>query len=544
MIAAMAEKTQQYTSQIQNVSVVYNIYRIILPLILLVTYISSPEPGQLGSLYPLLFVQVNTVYAIFGVVITFLAPTGKGLLMDQRIRTGALLFDVLSIVLLLYSCGGIASGLGLLLLVTVAAGAIQIRGRLSTFVTAVAVIGIIYVEAYLALSVEGRPNQFIQTGILGSVLFGLSLYVQTLTERIYRTAELADKQASELVDLEKLNNEILQRMRTGVVVVNPALNIVSMNSAARTILGPLLETQTPATQRQQPLPELAREQLALWKINPRRQPQPVIIPQSGKQVQINFAFLNPDSDSDVLVFLEDNRQIVRRVRQMKLASLGRLTASIAHEVRNPLGAISHASQLLRESVTVNDDDKRMLEIILDHCNRVNMIIEDVLDASRHDDTSASKIYLKDWLERFVSNYRETHEICDDVSLRVDPDDTAVSAISGQLEQVLNNLFDNGLRYSKKKTGRATLRVEAGIETSEGDSQPYVHIIDDGPGIDEETEAQLFEPFYTTESAGTGLGLYISKELCEANQSQLIYGRTIEGKSRFSIYFSHPDRSVA
>ena len=229
---------------------------------------------------------------------------------------------------------------------------------------------------------------------------------------------------------------------------------------------------------------------------------------------------------------------------MKLASLGRLTASIAHEVRNPLGAISHAGQLLHESVSVSGDDKRMIEIILDHCNRINLIIEDVLDASRHDDTSGKRISINEWLPRFIENYKATHEACDEIELVLETDDIQVNVITGQLEQVLNNLFDNGLRYSKQQTGVATLEVRAGIETNAGESQPFVHIIDDGPGIDEEAEVLLFEPFHTTEATGTGLGLYISKELCEANQSQLVFSRTENNKSCFSIYFSHPDRSMS
>jgi two-component system sensor histidine kinase PilS (NtrC family) len=540
----MAEKTAQYTDQIYNVSVVYNIYRILLPLVLLITDISSPETSQLGDLYPTLFVQVCTAYAIFGVITTFFAPIGRGMLKIPQILSGTLILDILAITLLIYSSGGLASGLGLLLIVTIAAGSILIRGRISTFLAAVATLAIIYSEIYLALSLENPPGQFLQSGILGIILFATSLYIQTLTDRTYKAALLADKQASDIVDLEKLNNEIIQRMRTGVLVVNPEHKILSMNSAARTTLQPILEQSEDGETNALILPEAIQEQLSLWKINPKRQPQPILIPNSTKQVQMNFAFLHPESVSDVLVFLEDNRQIVQRVRQMKLASLGRLTASIAHEVRNPLGAISHASQLLRESKTVAEDDKRMIEIILDHCDRVNMIIKDVLDVSRHDDTSSTKVILKDWLEQFIENYKSTHHDSEVISLRVDPDDTEINVITGQLEQVLNNLFENGLRYSEKETGSATLTLEAGIDDKGGDEQPFLHIIDDGPGVVDEAEAQLFEPFHTTEPTGTGLGLYISKELCEANQSQLVYGRTEKGKSCFSIYFSHPDRSVA
>jgi two-component system sensor histidine kinase PilS (NtrC family) len=541
----MSERITQYDDQIANVSVVYNVYRIVLPLVLLVTYISSPETSLLGALEPTLFVQINIVYAIVGVLITFFTPVARSLMRNESVLTGMLIGDILVISLLNYTSGGIASGLGLFMIVTIASGSIMIRGRISTFLAAVATLALIYIELYLALALEDPPSQFVQTGILGIILFATSLYIQTVTDRIYRAAELAAKQASDIVDLEKLNNEIIQRMRTGVLVVDSDCKIVSMNSAARSTL---LQFEEYADMDKEGvdlyLSESIEEQLKLWKINPKRQPQPISAPQSNKQVQLNFAFLDPDTDSNILIFLEDNRQIVQRVRQMKLASLGRLTASIAHEVRNPLGAISHASQLLRESDSVNNDDKRMVEIILDHCNRINLIIEDVLDASRHDDTSSKRISLNEWLPKFVDNYESTHEVCDDIKVEIDDRDVQVNVITGQLEQVLNNLFDNGLRYSKKKTGAATLQVRVGVEVIEDDSQPFIHIIDDGPGIDEDAEALLFEPFHTTESTGTGLGLYISKELCEANQSNLVYRKTEDNKSCFSIYFSHPDRSMS
>ena len=545
----MSNRTNLYSRQIANVAVVYNIYRIVMPLVLLITYASSPDSTLLGATNSTLFVQVATGYAIFGVVITFLSTGGGIILNHQKILTSTFIADILVISLLMYTSSGIASGLGLLMIVATASGSIMIRGRISIFLAAVATLAIFYCEIYLALAQFIPNSQFVQTGILGIIMFATSAYIQLLTDRIYRAAQLAEAQASSIIDLEKLNNEIIQRMRTGIVVLNADHHIVSMNSSAETTLGPLLaenrtaqshnDEQTSAEQ----LPDVISDQLVLWKLNPKRQPQPVTIPRSNKQVQMNFAFLNPEHDSDVLIFMEDNLQIVQRVRQMKLASLGRLTASIAHEVRNPLGAISHASQLLRESETIGKDDRRMLQIILDHCNRVNAIIEDVLDASRQDDASPKRINLQQWLAKFIDNYSATHELCDGISLHIEPQETEVNIITGQLEQVLNNLFDNGLRYSHRQTGKATLTLEGGRTEKHGDIQPFLHVIDDGPGIDEEAEAQLFEPFHTTEEGGTGLGLYISKDLCEANQSQLVYGRTPAGKSCFSIYFSHPDRNM-
>jgi two-component system sensor histidine kinase PilS (NtrC family) len=545
----MAERATQYTGQIDNVSIVYNIYRIVLPLVLLVTYLSDPARTLLGEVDPTLFLQVSIAYIAFGVVVVSLFTTATKVINAQHFLSGTLILDIVATTLIIYSCGGVSSGLGLLIIVTVASGSILIRGRISTFLAAVAALSIIYSELYLALSGENGANQFVQTGILGAILFATSLYIQRVTDRIYKTALIADKQAKSIVDLEKLNNEIIQRMRTGVVVVNHDHEIVSMNSAAKSTLAPILDRSREKSPSDiininHKLPDALEVQLKHWKINPKRQPQPIRIPNSNKQVQLNFAFLRPELEADILVFLEDNRQIVQRVRQMKLASLGRLTASIAHEIRNPLGAISHASQLLKESGTASVDDKRMIEIILDHCNRVNMIIEDVLDVSRHDETLAQKIVLKTWLEEFIANYKATHDQCFEIELTIEESDTRVNVISGQLEQVLNNLFDNGLRYSKQNTNRATLQVIAGFDSRDGDYQPYIHVIDDGIGITDSEEALLFEPFHTTESNGTGLGLYISKELCEANQSQLSYRKTEEGKSCFSIYFSHPERSVA
>lgn len=528
--------------QLSNVTAVYNIYRVVLPLVLMISYTTGPETVQFGDVNPSLFVQVCTLYAVFGVLVTFFAPSGRGFLQQARYRSATVIVDIVAIAFLIYTSGGVSSGLGLLMIITIASGSIMLRGRIGIFLAAVATLAIFYSEFVLVLNQVIPASQFVPAGILGTILFATSIYIQMLAERIRRTAQLAHERAVDIVDLEQLNNQIIERMRTGIVVVNKDSLIVSMNSSARSTLMPILEEDPEQTS--QLLPEALREQLVLWKINEKRQPHPIQIPNSNKQVQINFALLRPEAeDSDVLIFLEDNLQIVKRVRQMKLASLGRLTASIAHEVRNPLGAISHASQLLKESETVSGGDQRMIDIILDHCARVNAIIQGVLDASRHDDTSPERIKLKAWLEKFIDSYQATHEICDEITLEIDPESTEINVIPGQLEQVLNNLFDNGLRYSKKETGRGTLELRGGRNELYRDFQPYLHIIDEGAGIAPADEGKLFEPFNTTEKSGTGLGLYISKELCEANQSQLVYSRAPDGRSRFSIYFSHPDRSM-
>ena len=166
----MAERTAQYTDQLHNVSVVYNIYRIVLPLVLLVTFISNLGVTQLGALAPTLFVQVTTAYAIFGVVITFFSPASIKLLENPNMVAATLIIDIVAMTLIIYTCGGTGSGLGLLLIVTIASGSILIRGRISTFLAAVAALALIYTELYLSLSLADPPNRFIQAGSASSCL--------------------------------------------------------------------------------------------------------------------------------------------------------------------------------------------------------------------------------------------------------------------------------------------------------------------------------------------------------------------------------------
>ena len=229
--------------------------------------------------------------------------------------------------------------------------------------------------------------------------------------------------------------------------------------------------------------------------------------------------------------------MTQKAQQLKLASLGRLTASIAHEIRNPLGAISHASQLLIESETIIGADKRLLTIIEQHCIRVNSIVEKVLQLSRRQKSSPQLIPLLSWLQDFITEYlsASTHkqiilQSTADVSIRFDPD---------QLYQVVNNMVTNGLYYSRKNNND-TVRIIIGIDDI--NSLPYIEVYDFGPGVALEQQKNLFEPFYTTEKTGTGLGLYLSRELCEANQAHLDYLPQEQGAC-FRVTFSHPNRLI-
>lgn len=210
--------------------------------------------------------------------------------------------------------------------------------------------------------------------------------------------------------------------------------------------------------------------------------------------------------------------MTQQAQQLKLASLGRLTASIAHELRNPLGAVGYAGQLLKESKTLSDEEQRLTEIIVTNVTRMNGVIKNVLQLSRRENTQAEAFMLKPWLQQFVADLHQQSRETLDIKLEVATDDLIVKMDVSQLHQVLTNVCENGLRYSKRQQGDARLHLRAGILGST--RMAYLDVEDFGAGIPLEVQDQLFEPFYTSERLGTGLGLYIAKELCEANQAQL------------------------
>ncbi|MBT8146509.1 MAG: PAS domain-containing sensor histidine kinase, partial [Gammaproteobacteria bacterium] len=403
-----------YLRQLHNVATVYNIYRIVLPIVLLLTYVSSYGTPTLGIINPQLFVQIASGYAVLGLVAIVLPKVKPALNLEKRYLTAVFLLDILILSLLAFLSGGVVSGLTLLLLVNIAFANMLLPGRIGIFIAAVATLAIIYCEAYLTLNYTDYPGQFIQSGILGIILFATSLYIQSASKRARDAARLVEVQATSIVDLEKLNNEIIQRMRTGIMVVNADDEIITLNNAAHSLLGPILESATVEGKTHYRLPKQLLRQISSWRDNPFHQGGLIKVPGPNVNLQASFAYLTAEADSDILVFIENQSRIMQRIRQSKLASLGRLTANIAHEIRNPLGAISHAGQMLQESEHLSSDEDRMLEIILNQSNRMNRIIEEVLDVSRHKDGAPSLIDLRTWMSDFVQQYQESSSECDEI----------------------------------------------------------------------------------------------------------------------------------
>lgn len=509
----------------QQILLFYGIYRLMLASALTVlATLPQPVTPALASVNPQSFLYASLAYVIVCIL---------GLVVSVRGQLGGtqtlvlLLTDLLMQSLILHFWGGVGTGFGNLMIVSVGIGSLLLPLQQSLLVAAVAASGAVYTELLTGAATAGSEGELFQAALLGVAFFAITLILQYLTSRVRSTEQLARAQADTIVDLRHLNELIVQRMRTGIVVATWEGAIRLMNDAARDQLG--LNDQ-----RAFWLPLPLQRRLEAWQSDQFQRPDPLQMDDNHPQVQINFAPLQDTPRPDLILFVEDTGRMQQQVQHLKLASLGRLTASIAHEVRNPLGAISHAAQLLEEADNLEEGDRRLLTIIHNHSRRINDIIDTILRLSRREAFESEEWSLGELIDHCLDEYAQGHDQTNDIEVegerairvRVDP---------RRMVQVLHNLIDNGLRYSEIQTGSRTLVIRLGKLADT--NQPSIDIIDQGPGIPADQIRNLFEPFYTTEASGTGLGLYIAKELSEANRARLFHVERPRGTC-FRIAFAH------
>lgn len=516
---------------------VYTYYRTLLGSLLLLMFQGGVAPNILGNEHPDIFLYTSIAYTGINITTLGLLWRVKFLPSDQQSFV-LLVIDMAAIGLMMFASGGALSGLGYLQLVVVAAGGMLLPAQLAILLAALAsitVIGESVVRLWL-LSIDNRT--LFSAGTLGALLFITALTFQYLARKIRTSSQEALAQAKQAEHLQRLAQLIVERMRTGIVVLNREHDIELLNRSAADLMG-IREPETlPLSLADVPL---LKTQFDRWQADTRTSSVITMGDATNSEIKINFAALNPENNAETLVFVEDNRLIAQQAQQLKLASLGRLTASIAHEVRNPLGAISHASQLLGESEQLADGDRRLLQIIDSHSKRVNQIIENVLQLSRRRNAQPERVALNEWLPEFVNEFQLSQNEPCELQLELTQRTIIAKFDKGQLQQVLTNLCDNGLRYSVTVTGTPRVRLEAGVDPRK--EQPYIRVIDWGHGIEVDKQKHIFEPFFTTENTGSGLGLYICKELCEANQALIHYERTEDGLSCFHIQMAHPERAL-
>jgi two-component system sensor histidine kinase PilS (NtrC family) len=522
-----------------RVLITLNAFRLLISTTLLLLFAVESDPRFFGDAKPTLFAATAAGYLVFAILSAIslrhewvpravLAPT-------------QVVADTVAIVLLMHASGGIESGLGGLLVIFIGAGALVLPVTASASLAALATFAILGEQLYTQVSSLSVLPNYPAAGILSAIIFAIALATQPLARRIRATEALARQFGVDLKNLSELNEYIVQHLRESIVVLDTSDAVRLINSSATQLLGnSAIPPGTPLAGVSAPLADY----ITRWRADARLQSHPELtLITEGDNVRItaHLAPLGRDGQRNgpILVFLEDVGHINARVQQSKLASLGRLSASIAHEIRNPVGAMSHAAQLLAESPGLTDDDRRLTEIIQTHSGRVSHIIDNVLQLSRRDMSRPERLQLRDWLDDFAAEFVRTLELQEgEFTIGEVPDDLEVRMDRGHLRQVLWNLCDNAVKYASE-TGGIMVEVQAGRMSGQG--RPYLEVLDCGLGVDKATADKIFEPFFTARSGGTGLGLYISRELCELNRATLLYLDRPGGGSIFRIVFSDPDR---
>lgn len=497
----------------------FNLYRLVVGVAFFAIGISGGQFSTFGQRSPVLFVASSLALVAIAVI---------GLITITRARPGFRLqayfqfgMDAVLITLLSSASGGISSGLHLLLLVSVAAAGVVLPGRISLFYAAFGTVLALVEHGLSHFFYPPVEGSFTQVGILGIAMFSTGLMVNALAKRLREAEARARRSASNLVVLSKLNELVVASLDIGIIVVDRRGNIQLSNDKART----LLDFESAKTLKE--ISGEIHERLAIWQEG-REEESPLQLKPHGPNIAFRFVRISDAADTSIVMFIEDLSQTERQAHHLKLAALGRLTSAVAHEIRNPLGAIGHAGQLIQESEALSTTDRRLVEIINQQSDRINSIIKSILGLSRPHMRNPLQIDLDNWLQHFKAVFMQSHD-CDDNSIRISPTRQQVNVDPDQLHQIITNLCENGMRYGTS----GSVSISGGRLPENG--APIIDVTNDGPEIPRELQEKIFEPFFTTENKGTGLGLFLARELCHDNNARLDYVHSRAG-GQFRIQF--------
>ena len=436
--------------------------------------------------------------------------------------------DMIIIILLMHACGGISSGLGMLLIISIAVAGLLTEQMLAIVFASLASLGLLAEYVYSITNISDYTGNSTQVGILGATLFATAIVTHKLMKRVQSSEQLVQQRDRDVALLSALNQEIIENMQAGVIVLTRNNQVRHINNAALKMLN-IVTTKVFSLKHDQPKILSA---LRKWRESPDRD-TPYLPTETGiDNIQVSFRHLKDQGNENTLIFLNDVSSIKNSMQQAKLASLGHLTASIAHEIRNPLSAISHAAQLLSESKDLDDTEHRMTEIIHQHSNRINHIIEDILKFSRGGQTAKEFIRLDHWLQKFVDDYCLSNQAkagCLDLDMQLTNATTWFDA--GHLNQIMTNLCNNAQIH-----GNSDKPTHIRLFTDQNQAA-NIEIADEGPGIDQQSLDKIFEPFYTTSHKGSGLGLYIVNQLCDLNNATIDIHKNSYNGTSFTIRFS-------
>ena len=522
--------THDKTKKIGNV---YNGYRIIIAIFFSFSFMLALKNAQhdywvLINLFPTFFYFLFSI-ALF--ILYYFYPKNPLLMVGLTV-------DALVLTTMLYFSGGNDLQVILLFLVQVAAAFMLVRSNQAILLTIFAITLVIYQQFYQTLKNDVNYALVNNVASMAISFIGVAYLSYTLSKRLKQIELLSERQVNEVNALNAINNKIVQIIDQGVVVLSHDLEIFIANDTALEQLHlpkaldnfNLLDISPLLAARLAPIIQEPEETLIV-RLGAATASTPLAVGiepnhQSFNDLRLRITQLRQQY---AIIFIEDLRHEFSRAQQLKLASLGQLSASIAHEIRNPLATISQASQLLMEEVNeadsgLSDDNILLYEMIYHQTIRVNKIIEDVLKLSRQQRPNFVYIEPKTWLNDFIQENFSGH----DIFLHCHTD-KGFMFDNHQLAQILVNLINNGLRFSSKTQPHAFVT----LQVYESGKSIHIDVIDTGHGVAKENIQYLFNPFFTTDSQGTGLGLYLSQAFCQANYANLEYVRS-EGQTCFRM----------
>ncbi len=418
--------------------------------------------------------------------------------------------DTIIIILLMHACGGISSGLGMLLIISIAITGLLTEQAMAILFASLAALGLLAEHIYSVKNIAHYSGSSAQVGILGASLIATAFVTHKLMMRVRSSEQLVQQRERDVALLSALNQEIIENMHAGIIVLNRNDKIRHINRAAREMLH--LPANTTISMQRDCVALLAT--LENWRDGTGAAS---LTSHSSviNSLQISFRELHSEGQPNTMIFLNDVSSIRDSMQQAKLAALGHLTASIAHEIRNPLGAISYAAELLNEQGKFDESDRRMIEIINQHTKRINHIIEDILNISRGEANARKSIDLDSWLPAFVDEFCQSGlATADTFILSFETGATGLRFDPGHLNQILTNLCNNACIHA---VADKPIRIRV---FQNPDHILCIEIADQGPGLGSDALQKIFEPFYTTSHQGSGLGLYIVSQLCERNEASI------------------------
>ncbi len=570
------------------------------------------ERISLGTQDPALFARTAAVYAALAATFGYLAATRQRHFYSQL--AVQLFVDVIGLTILMSASGGTRSGLALLMLLPIAGSAILSPASLALGFAAVCSLAILVESVWREIHFNEPSSGLVLAGLFGIASFAIAIVMNRLAARLIVQERIARQRGYDLRAQIEINRLVVADMQDGVLILaadgtpraanTAALRMLNLDDARALVLdgwrghpgGTAISRQFVAWRSSGGTIGESFDLTSHWPggheesdgdsgnangghadAGAYRGSSDADLNDAGAEDgsgrRLRVRFVAPEGDAlasgRYVVFLEDLLRVEQRAQQLKLAAMGRLTASIAHEIRNPLAAIVHAGALLEEEtgeqlgLQFGARDRvgtqRMVSIVRENAQRLNRIVEEILQLSRRGPVNVEAIALDPWLARLVEEFCRTQGCARsviDLSMRGNP---MVHFNGEHLRQVLVNLLSNAVRYATGRESSVAIRVSvlanprgvhstvlsldgAGADRADRADDTAaaapamgerieLAVQDDGPGIDRATRVNLFEPFFTTHHRGTGLGLYLARELCLANDATLDYSTNVGGTRR-------------